>query len=125
MKLFHLTYDANKDRYPNAMDDIIEVLCEKCHVTEIGHPVESTFVFKMTSSDYDVEMVREALTTRFPRDFWFVISRAAYTKKRDTDSMFEHFTIRPSREHADSFSDVLQKLKKTQKIGSDVKNLAM
>ena len=125
LRLFHLTYDANKDRHPTAMEDVIEVLCNKCSVAEIGHPVESTFVFKMTSSDYDAEHIREVLTTRFPKAFWFVISRAAYTKKSNTDSMIEHFAVKPCKEHTDPFSVVLQKLKDAKKISTNVKNLAL
>ena len=123
--LFHLTYDENKGRYPNAMENVIEVVWNKCFVTEIGHPVESTFVFRMTSSDYDVEKVREALVAHFPRDFWFVISRAAHTKKRDTDSMIEHLATSPCKEHADAFFDVLQRLKDAKKISTYVRNLSM
>lgn len=125
LKLFHLTYDGNKDRYPTAMEDVVEVLCKKCSVAEIGHPVESTFVFKMESADYDVEHIEEALITRFPKDFWFVISRAAYTKKSDTDSMIEHFAVRSCREHTDPFPAVLKKLKDAKKISANVKNLAV
>ena len=125
MRLFHLTYDAKKDSYLNAMEDVIEVLCKECSVVEIGHPVESTFVFKMKTADYDVEHVREALTARFPKDFWFVVSRAAYTKKCDTDSMIEHFTAKPCKEHTDKFPSVLQKLKDAKKISTDVKDISM
>jgi hypothetical protein len=125
MRLFHLTYDAAKDKYSNAMEDVIEVLCTKCHVQEIGHPVESTFVFRMESADYDVEQIMEELKKSFPEDFWFVISRAAYTKKRDTDGMLEHFTARPCKEHTDTFPAVLQKLKDAKKLSTDVRNLSM
>lgn len=125
IRMFHLTYDADSVKYPNAMEDVIEVLCEKCYVTEIGHPVESTFVFKMTSSDYDVHKVRDVLTTRFPKDFWFVISRAAYAKKKDTDYMIEHISAKPCKEHTNSFPDVLKKLKDAKKISAKVMNLCM
>ena len=121
---FHLTYDAASGKYPNAMEDIIVELCNKCYVTEIGHPVESTFVFKMTSSDYDHADVRAALSTRFPKDFWFVISRVAYVNKRDTDSSIRHIAGKPCKEHTDAFPAVLQKLKDAKKISADVKNLS-
>lgn len=125
IRMFHLTYDADSVKYPNAMEDVIEVLCKKCYVTEIGHPVESTFIFKMTSSDYDFEQVREVLTTRFPNDFWFVISRVAYLKKSGTESNIEHFTSKPCKEHTTSFPDVLKKLKDAKKISTAVKNLSV
>ncbi len=124
MSKFHLTYDANKDRYPKAMEDIIEVLCNKCYVTEIGHPIESTFVFKMTSSDCDIDEIGAVLTTHFPKDFWFVISRVDYAKKRDTEAMIEHLKATPCKEHTDAFPAVLQKLKDAKKISADVKNLS-
>ena len=124
MSTFHLTYDADSGKYPNAMEDVIEVLCKKCCVTEIGHPVESTFVFKMTSSDYDYAEVGAALSTRFPKDFWFVISRVAYVNKRDTDSSIRHIAGKPCKEHTDAFPAVLQKLKDAKKISADVKNLS-
>ena len=125
IRMFHLTYDADSVKYPNAMEDVIEVLCNKCYVTEIGHPVESTFIFKMTSSDYDFEKVREVLTTRFPNGFWFVISRVAYLKKSDTESNIEHFTLKPCKEHTTSFPDLLKKLRDAKKISTAVKNLSV
>lgn len=125
MKSFHLTYDADSDRYPNAMEDIIEVLCKKLCVTEIGHPVESTFVFKMASSDCDVDEIGEVLSTHFPDDFWFVISRVDCAQKRDTEAMIEQKMARPCKEHTDAFPAVLQELKESKKISADVKNLSI
>lgn len=124
MSIFHLTYDATSSKYPNAMEDIIQVLCNKCNVIEIGHPVESTFVFKMTSSDYDYAEVAAALSTRFPKDFWFVISRVAYVQMRDTDSNIRHIISKPCKEHTDAFPAVLRQLKEARKISADVKNLS-
>ena len=124
LRLFHLTYDANKDRYPTAMEDVIEVLCKKCSVAEIGHPVESTFVFKMESANYDVEQIMEELITRFDKDFFFVVSRVDYTVKYDADSI-KHLAAKPCKEHVDAFPAVLQKLKDAKKIRADVKNLSI
>lgn len=123
IRLFHLTYDAAKSKYPNAMQDVVDVLCNECLVTEIGHPVESTFVFKMESADYDVEQIMEKLTTRFGNDFYFVVSRVAHTAKRD--KVIKHFAARSCKEHTDAFPDVLQKLKDAKKISANVKNLAV
>ena len=125
IRMFHLTYDADSGKYPNAMEDVIDVLCNKCCVTEIAHPVESTFVFRMAPSDYDVVEVREVLATRFPKDFWFVISRVAYLQKSDAECNIEHLSANPCKAHTDAFADVLQKLKDADKIGKDVKNLSL
>ena len=125
IRLFHLTYDAAKSKYPNAMEDVIEVLCGTCFVTEIGHPAESTFVFKMESAGYDVEKTREALIARFPKDFCFIVSRVDYTTKYGTDSIIKHITVKPGKEHTDAFPAVLQKLKDAKKISADVRNLVM
>ena len=125
MRLFHLTYDAAKDKYPNVMEAVIEVLCKECSVTEIGHPVESTFVFRMESSDYDVEHISVVLKTCFPQNFWFVISRVAYVKNRDTASMIEHVAAKMCKEHTDAFPAVLQELKDKRKISVNVKNLSI
>ena len=119
MSLFHLSYDNGK------MDakDVARVLRDELGVSEIGRPVESTMVFKMTSSLDDVDRIANALKQKFTADdACFVVSRVAYVKHGENDSRY-HIRVKPGKDHVDGFDEVVEELNKEKQAKIRIKNL--
>ena len=119
MRLFHLSYDNGK------MDakEVARVLRDKLNVSEIGRPVESTMVFKMTQSLDDVDRIAKALKQKFTADdACFVVSRVAYVRHGENDSR-DHIRVKPGKDHVDGFDKVIEELNKEEGAEIRIKNL--
>lgn len=119
MRLFHLSYDNGK------MDaaDVAKVLRDKLNVSEIGRPVESTMVFKMTPSLDDVDRIANALKQKFTADdACFVVSRVAYVIHGENDSR-DHIRVKSGKGHVDGFDTVVDELNKDGQSKIRIKNL--
>ena len=119
MSLFHLSYDNGK------MDakEVARVLRDKLKVSEIGRPVESTMVFKMTPSLGDVDCIAKELKQKFASaDACFVVSRVAYVIHGENDSRY-HVRVKAGKDHVDGFDKVIEELNKEESAKIHIKNL--
>ena len=119
MRLFHLSYDNGK------MDaaDVAKVLRDKLNVTEIGRPVESTMVFKMTPSLDDVDRITKALKQKFTADdACFVVSRVV-SLEHGEDDVRDHIRVKPGKDHVEGFDKVIEELNKEEEAKIHIKNL--
>ena len=93
MRLFHLSYDNGK----MDAEEVARVLRDKLNVSEIGRPVESTMVFKMTPSLDDVDRIAKALKQKFTADdACFVVSRVVYVRHGENDSR-DHIRVKAGK----------------------------
>ena len=119
MRLFHLSYDNGE------MDtkDVVRFLRDKFEVSEIGRPVESTLVFRMTPSVDDVDRIANVLKQKFSSaDACFVVSRVAYVNHGENDSR-DHIRVKVGKDHVDGFDMVVDELNKDGKGKVRIKNL--
>ena len=119
MRLFHLSYDNGK------MDakEVARVLRDKLNVSEIGRPVESTMVFKMTQSLDDIDRIAKALKQKFTADdACFVVSRVAHVIYGENDSR-DHIRVKPGKDHVEGFDKVIEELNKEEETKIRIKNL--
>ena len=114
MNLFHLSYDNGK------MDakEVTRVLRDKLKVSEIGRPVESTMVFKMTETTDAVERIAKELKQKFTSaDACFVVSRVLFADSED------HIHVKAGKDHVDGFDKVIEELNKEEGAEIRIKNL--
>lgn len=119
MRLFHLSYDNGK------MDakEVTRVLRDKLKVSEIGRPVESTMVFKMTQSLDDVDRITKALKQKFTADdACFVVSRVV-SLEHGEDDVRDHIRVKSGKDHVDGFDKVVEELNKEEGAEIRIKNL--
>ena len=119
MAYYMLSYDASKDDYPEALEDLVVLLHEQFDVFKIGRPVESTLVFEVDADKYSVATLKKALIDKFPEKFGFVLSRVSYRY-----SAYQASICPKSDDDLDGgFDVILEKLKSEARICAGVENL--
>ena len=119
MAYFILSYDASKDDYPAALEDIVVLLFERFQVFKIGRPVESTLLFEVDADKYSVETLKKALVNKFPEKFGFALSCVSYRNSAYQASIFP----KSDDDLESGFDEILEKLKSEARICVGVKNL--
>ena len=119
MAYYMLSYDASKDDYPEALEDIVVLLFERFQVFKIGRPVESTLIFEVDADKHSVATLKKDLIDEFPAKFGFAISRVSYR-----DSAYQASICPKSDDDLESgFDVILEKLKSDARICVGVENL--
>ena len=119
MAYYMLSYDASKDDYPEALEDIVALLFERFEVFKIGRPVESTLIFEIDADKHSVATLKKALIGKFPEKFGFSISRVFYR-----NSVYQASIWSKSDDDLESgFDVILEKLKGDARICAGVENL--
>ena len=119
MVYYMLSYDASKDDYPEALEDLVVLLHEQFEVFKIGRPVESTLFFEIDAGKYGVATLKKALIDQFPEKFGFALARVFYR-----DNEYQASVCPKSDDDLESgFDMVLEKLKSEARICVGVENL--
>ena len=119
MAYYMLSYDASKDDYPEAIEDLVVFLYERFEIFKIGRPVESTLIFEVDADKHSVVTLKKALIDEFPEKFGFAISRVSYRNSAYQASIWPKSDDDLER----GFDVILEKLKSEARICAGVKNL--
>lgn len=119
MAYYMLSYDASKDDYPDALEDIVVLLFERFQVFKIGRPVESTLLFEVDADKYSVATLKKGLIDKFPEKFGFALSRVFYRNSAHQASICP----KSDDDLESGFGVILEKLKSDARICAGVENL--